>query len=69
MPRIPKSFTVKEIIKWIDDHMEQLPKEVRDQIEEGNTYDAFQLGLLTGIINGICEFSKDDVAGVQNIML
>lgn len=69
MPRIPKSFTIKEIIKWVDDHMKQLPKEIQDQIEEGNIYDAFRLGLLTGVINGIHEFSKDGVTGIENNML
>lgn len=69
MPRIPKLFTVKEILNWVDDHMKQLPKEIQAQIEEGNIYDAFRLGLFTGVINGICEFSKDGVTGVENNLL
>lgn len=69
MSRIPKSFTVKEILDWVDDHMKQLPKEVKTQVEEGNVYDAFRLGLLTGVINGIREFSKDEVTGIENNML
>lgn len=69
MPRIPKSFTIKEILNWADDHMKQLPKEVQVQIEEGNVYDAFKMGLITGVINGIREFSHDHVTGVENNML
>lgn len=67
MPRIPKSFTLKEILNWADGHMKQLPKKIQDQIEEGNVYDAFKMGLITGVINGICEFSKDGVTGIENI--
>ena len=69
MPRIPKSFTLKEILNWADGHMKQLPKKIQDQIEEGNVYDAFKMGLITGVINGICEFSHDHVTGVENNML
>ena len=47
--------------------MKQLPKKIQDQIEEGNVYDAFKMGLITGVINGICEFSKDGVTGIENI--
>lgn len=69
MLRIPKSFTFKEILSWTNDHMKHLPKKIQVQIEEGNVYDAFRLGLITGIINGICEFSHDHVTGVENNML
>lgn len=69
MPRIPKSFTIKEILSWADDHMKQLPKEIQNRIEEGNVYDAFKMGLITGVINGICEFSKDGVTGAENNLL
>lgn len=69
MPRIPKSFTIKEILSWADDHMKQLPKEIQNRIEEGNVYDAFKMGLITGVINGIREFSRDGVTGIENNML
>ena len=69
MPRIPKLFTIKEILNWADEHMKQLPKEIQAQVEEGNVYDAFRLGLITGVINGIREFSNDGVTGVENNML
>lgn len=65
MSRIPKSFTAKEILDWVDDHMKHLPEEVRTQIKEGDVYNAFELGLITGIINGICEFSNDMVTGIE----
>lgn len=67
MLRIPKSFAFKEILNWTDDHMKHLPEKIQIQIEEGNVYDAFRLGMITGIINGIREFSRDGVVGIENI--
>lgn len=77
MPRVPKTFTDKQIKEFIRQHMEQLQYEVTDYITKLSNstkedvrpalMSAFWFGMYTGLINGIACFSGDIVKGISDL--
>ena len=77
MPRIPRTFTNKQICEFVEDHIKTLPEETINNIlsfatgtseaERTAVMRAFKMGLYTGIINGIICFSGDNIPGISDI--
>lgn len=77
MPRIPRSFTNKQIMEFVEDHIKTLPEETINNIisfasgtseaDRVAVMQAYKMGLYTGIVNGIVCFSGDTIHGISDI--
>lgn len=73
MDRAKCIFRNEEIEAFCQEHMNNLIPEVKNYIKElisapgdtlENIYNVFYLGLYTGMVNGICVFSQDEITGI-----
>lgn len=61
MPRIPRTFTNKQVWEFVEDYIKTHPDEIIKNASE-EVIQAYRMGLYNGIVNGITYFSGDSVS-------